>query len=134
MSQPAEKLAEASTADWPFDEWGTARPDLNFVREYYLSDLGLCDKLLDLFKTARDLGHDPPVGARLARALGRAPGSRGKSGQGPGGESLLPPGPWSSIRNSPYTRVPSGVAARARGVSVNKVMMFNGVPPKVLSC
>ena len=49
MSQPAEKLAEASNPDWPFDEWGTARPDLNFVREYYLSDLSLCDKLLDLF-------------------------------------------------------------------------------------
>ena len=60
MSQTAEKLVDPQTTDWPFDEWGTARPDLNFVREYFLPDISLCDKLLDLFKAGRDLGLTQP--------------------------------------------------------------------------
>lgn len=33
---------------------------LNFVREYYLSDIGVCDKLIDLFNTARQAGFGGP--------------------------------------------------------------------------
>lgn len=33
---------------------------LNFVREYYLSDISVCDKLIDLFQTARRLGFTGP--------------------------------------------------------------------------
>jgi prolyl 4-hydroxylase len=60
MTQTAEKLANPPTADWPFDAWGTARPELNFVREYYLSDVSVCDKLVDMFKTCRELGLTQP--------------------------------------------------------------------------
>ena len=33
---------------------------LNFVHEYYVSDIGVCDKLIDLFETARRLGFTGP--------------------------------------------------------------------------
>lgn len=59
MSQAAQKLPEPN-ADWPFDAWGTARPDLNFVREYFLSDVSVCDKLVALFQSARELKLTKP--------------------------------------------------------------------------
>ena len=33
---------------------------LNFVREYFVSDIGVCDKLIELFETARRLGFTGP--------------------------------------------------------------------------
>jgi 2OG-Fe(II) oxygenase superfamily len=33
---------------------------LNFVREYFVKDIGVCDKLIDLFKTAKRLGFTGP--------------------------------------------------------------------------
>jgi hypothetical protein len=60
MTQAAEKLAHSEQADWPFDAWGTARPELNFVREYALTDVSVCDKLVALFKTAKEMGLTGP--------------------------------------------------------------------------
>ena len=33
---------------------------LNFVREYHVSDVGVCDKLIELFQTAKRLGFTGP--------------------------------------------------------------------------
>ena len=54
------RVAEPPAEDWPFDSRGTTRPDLNFVREYYLTDLSVCDRLIALFQTARELGLTQP--------------------------------------------------------------------------
>lgn len=58
MTQTAAKLAEPAATG--FDAWGTARPELNFVREYQLSDVSVCDTLVALFKTARELKLTQP--------------------------------------------------------------------------
>src|SRR4030095_15706220 len=41
--------------------WDDAGPYADdFIREYYLSDIGICDRLIDLFKISKSLGFTVP--------------------------------------------------------------------------
>ena len=49
-----------NTADGGLSLDEARRGLMNFVREYSLSDIGICDRLINLFKAARKLGLTSP--------------------------------------------------------------------------
>lgn len=51
MDQAQQEIASAADQ---------ANPIMNFVREYYLEDVSVCDRLIDMFKTCRELGLTGP--------------------------------------------------------------------------